>query len=178
MLGLLSGLVTLLLTPTTSYASLATSANALNTGVCPDGWLDASEAGMGCLWAHGDDTTMTWDAANTFCNSNSNSSLVEILSTFEAEYIGSLLPWTSELGPNQAWWTSATDSLKEGEWVWLPSLKPVGDFMWGPGEPDGASGPNEPDKPSVDCMYLYIGNDYMAYDCYCEYSGTPICQIK
>ena len=179
MLDLLSSLSSLLLTPTTTSASLPTSANALNTRVCPDGWLDASEGGLGCLWAHADATAMTWDAANTFCNSNSNSnsSLVEILSTLEAGYIWSLLS-SSHLVYDNIWWTSATDSLKEGEWVWLPSLTPVADFMWGPGEPDGMSGMNDPDKPAVDCMYLSVNNGNKAYDCYCQYAGSPICQIK
>ena len=71
-------------------------------------------------------------------------------------------------GHKVRWWTGGNDIGREGNWTWVSSQKPVGDFVWANIEPNGWKGEN--------CLILnYSGSgcDYL-----CTGQFYPICQFN
>ena len=67
------------------------------------------------------------------------------------------------------WWTGGTDLQSEGAWLWTSSLTAVGNFIWSPGQPDGAEQQN--------CLYLNPHYDYTGRDDDCHVRKQPLCQL-
>ena len=66
------------------------------------------------------------------------------------------------------WWTGGTDAATEGSWLWSSSLTEVGEFLWSPGQPDGAEQQN--------CLYLNPHYGYTGRDDNCHIRKQPLCQ--
>ena len=153
-----------LATTTTTIAITTTT-----TGRCPEGWVDAHWAEMGCLLFN-TSRPYTWELANNYCNQEENASLVEILTPEQHEFVILELEHMAESGYDSAWWTSGTDMGKEGRWYWAQSLALVEEFVWFG---------NEPNLPTENCMNLKLAFDYMAGDINCATAYyPPICQTK
>ena len=66
-------------------------------------------------------------------------------------------------------WTGGLDIGAEGDWKWLSSCQPVGDFVWSPNQPDGRLDDN--------CLDLNYNFGYLAFDALCDLTYYPICQF-
>ena len=68
------------------------------------------------------------------------------------------------------WWIGGNDLGWEGNWTWIKSKQPVGDFVWHSGQPaSGIKG---------NCLVLNYGASYEGYDASCTNSYYPICQLN
>ena len=145
-----------------------TTATTTTTGSCPEGWVDAHVAEMGCLLFN-TSRPYTWELANNYCNLEENASLVEILTPEQHEFVIMVLKFLADNGEPHSWWTSGTDMGKEGRWYWAQSLALVEEFVWWG---------SEPNVPTENCMLLVAGYGYMAGDYPCDTAWYPICQTK
>ena len=139
---------------------------------CPENWVDATLTGMGCLYFN-TSQTMAFEDASVSCF-HSNSSLVEIWTELQLDFLRSELNFLANSGISAYWWTSATDLGREGHWYWASSLAPVPEFVW-------ASSPNpQPNGgPNQNCARLEKFSDFMTADIECDFEDIyPICQIK
>ena len=123
---------------------------------------------MGCLLFK-PSTAYSWDQANNHCNLEADSSLVEILTPEQHEYIIMELQLLADNGKKHDWWTSGTDVGKQGRWFWAQSLQLVEQFVWGD---------DEPNTPTNNCMFLSAARNFMVFDRNCASEMYPICQIK
>ena len=136
---------------------------------CPEGWIDASSADMGCILL--DRSPQTWDAANNRCQSLGGT-LVQINNEAQLEFLMFQLQFLEGLGGSKWWWTSGTDAGVNGVWKWATSSSPVGDFVWAWGFPNA-------DK--YNCLVLAPSIYYKGLNYDCAGSDTneyPICQIR
>jgi len=135
---------------------------------CPDGWLDATYLGIGCLLFNSS-TGYTWDQAIDFCYSQEGD-LVEIRNSQEMEFVISYLLTLETHETAYDWWTAGMDAGREGRWIWPSSLSIVESYVWDAGEPDGGSKQN--------CLCLPSTYSYKGHDCDCDVSRRLICQKK
>merc|ERR1711974_126215 len=146
---------------------------AKDAGSCPENWVDATLTGMGCLFFDSSDP-VTWQEASVSCY-RSNSSLVEIETELQLDFLRSEVQLLANSGISADWWTSATDLGREGRWYWASSLSPVPDFVlgyWFGGDIEQNCGQLD---VNVDCKL----NDYQCdSDHYGNTPFYPICQIK
>merc|ERR1712156_876664 len=56
------------------------------SATCPDKWLDASFVEMGCLFFN-NTLEVSWEEANVICQMNSNSTLVDIQSEMQMDFL-------------------------------------------------------------------------------------------
>ena len=144
---------------------------------CPEGWLDASFVGMGCLLFHSEN--MSWVDGAVFCGAN-NSHLLEIEQQYELDFVVAALEFLeTETGTEDYWWTGGTDVHSEGTWYWTNSFKPVQEFVW--------SGTPTP-GPYYNYLCLSYVNGYKGASCLSDTSiqdlvpflsiPKPICQLK
>merc|ERR1711963_1242335 len=105
------------------------------SGNCPDKWYDASFVDMGCLFFN-NTAAVTWEEANVICQKYSNSSLVEIHSEMQMNFLKMQLDEiASAEDVSRLWWTAGTDIGFEGQLIWITSLTKVEDYVWHPGHP-------------------------------------------
>ena len=135
--------------------------------VCPHGWVDATEVGMGCLL----DVFIapfTWDQSNYFCQSI-NATLVAFENCAQLEFLKRLEEdLRVERGSNEfKRWTSGTDKGREGEWYWASTLDPVSDCGWANNQPDGGLQEN--------CLALHQDGMEL-FDAHCDHLNHPMCQ--
>merc|ERR1711971_58000 len=138
---------------------------------CPVGWLEATHAGMGCLYFNST-TLVMWEEATSYCQSDAmNASLVEIWTELQLDFVRSELMFLAQNGIDNDWWIGATDQGREGQWYWANSLATVGDFIW------NASPPN---NVNLNCALLENGGEFLAQSHTCAASDPAwtICQIK
>ena len=96
----------------------------------------------------------------------------KILKSIEEEVIRerrkSYLKSVDVQGHKVDWWTGGN---LEDDWTWAKSKKPVGDFVWASGQPNGGKGEN--------CLFLYQGRSYEGCDLPCTITLLyPICQLN
>merc|ERR1712037_890581 len=85
--------------------ALLSQAQSQSKGNCPEKWFDASFLEMGCLYFN---TTQafTWDDANTMCQMNTNSTLVDIVTEMQMSFLSMELDVIANAeGATRAWWT-------------------------------------------------------------------------
>ena len=142
------------------------------SGNCPDKWFDASFVDMGCLFFN-DTAAVTWEEANVICHKYSNSSLVEIQSEMQMNFLKMELDARAE-NVSRLWWTAGTDIGFEGQWIWITSLTKVEDYVWHPGHPRL----NINNSISISNCLSLRPRDYEGHDIGCENRDNPICQLK
>merc|ERR1712130_19019 len=148
---------------------------------CPEGWIDATEDGLGCLYFVNMDEGINWLATQTICQSNNGYS-VEALYMVEAGNLFNLALLTSYFSHRETWWLGLTDLAREGIWTWSNSYNvevntSVYSEIWTPNTDVG-----NPD----DCVVMTVGNNsQLAWkDIPClevDFDGKPIqavCQCK
>ena len=144
------------------------------SGNCPDKWFDASFVDMGCLFFN-NTAAVTWEEANVICHKYSNSSLVEIQSEMQMNFLKMELDAiASAEDVSRLWWTAGTDIGFEGQWIWITSLTKVEDYVWHPGHPRL----NINGSISISNCLSLRPRDYDGYDIGCENRDNPICQLK
>ena len=144
------------------------------SGNCPDKWFDASFIDMGCLFFN-NTAAVTWEEANVICHKYSNSSLVEIHSEMQMNFLKMELDEiASAEDVSRLWWTAGTDIGFEGQWIWITSLTKVEDYVWHPGHPR----PNLDNSISISNCLSLRPRDYDGHDIGCENRDNPICQLK
>ena len=115
---------------------LLTQASAFSNSRCPEGWVDASTLGMGCL--HLLQQPLDWESAEALCKVMGGAHLVEIDNPDQLAFLQQGLnfvdgtSWVS----HHYWWTAANDRDLEGDWVWSNSDFVVQDFLWASDQPN------------------------------------------
>ena len=145
-------------------------AEGVSGGSCPTGWVDASFVDMGCLYFNST-KGMTWDDAVSSCHiATTNSSLVEITTEAQMDFVQMMLEMIEEHESARHWWTAATDVGINGKWFWAASLATVEDFVWHSGYPNSLIDRN--------CMMLHSSYKEGTNQ-NCDYTGAyPLCQLK
>ena len=137
------------------------------SGSCDEGWFDASFVDLGCILFSSE--RRYYYEANTFCQ-DLGSHLIEIHSHSQLDFIKMELQLLDEDFSGEIyWWSSGSDSGREGQWYWEHSLTPVQDFVWDAGYPRDLTRNN----------YLCFDNehDHLAIDCEITIHANCICQI-
>merc|ERR1719450_2107389 len=124
---------------------------------CPPHWEQATWVDMGCLLFNST-TPLTWFDANTYCQTQENAALVEILTEEQHEFLQMQLSMLEDHEEEKSWWTGGNDIGREGKWSWVTSQAPVGDFLWYSGYPRN--------RTDINLMYLRSQFGYTA-------SGPP-----
>merc|ERR1712154_72384 len=149
-----------------SHRETVPLSQSLTASNCPEKWLDASLVDMGCLYFN---TTnfLTWEEGNAICKMTPNSSLVDISTEVQMDFLRLQLYDNAE---GSAWWTAGTDIGIEGQWIWTTTLTAVEDFVWESGFPSTSL--------SLNCLSLTHTHGYLGYDAPCDNPRYPICQLK
>jgi hypothetical protein len=135
---------------------------------CDPAWVQATFVHMGCLYFE-PELRLSWDMAGQYCQDEHNATLVEIEDTDQFDVVQMNLEMLAEHeGGAQYWWTAATDSSREGRWVWMATLASVGSFIWAEGSPD-------PAVAAYNCLSIKPTN-HGATDSMCTSEYKPICQ--
>merc|ERR1712004_284712 len=143
-----------------NFKSLDRETHSEASSNCPDKWLDASFAEMGCLFFN-NTASANWEDANVICHKYSNSSLVDIQSEMQMGFLQMQLDVVESIeGADHPWWTAGTDVGIEGRWSWATTLTAVGDFVWYGNEPNPSL--------SLNCLALQTGYEYLGYAAYCD----------
>merc|ERR1711970_1383583 len=114
---------------------------------CPDGWVDDSHVGMGCLFYDWPErrSAPSYLHALQWCTEGPNlellsslypgyGHLLEILTPEQHQYISEALNML-ENGSSKQFYTAATDMNSETNWYWSHSKAVVEKFLWEPGWP-------------------------------------------
>merc|ERR1711915_488033 len=135
-------------------------ARSVSSGNCQNGWVDASFVDMGCLYFNSS-THVSWDDAVSSCHvATPNSSLVEITTEIQMDFIQMELGVLADHEGPRHWWTAATDVGINGKWFWAASLTLVEDYVWHAGYPSNTISKN--------CMMLH--SSYKSgYNQVCDY---------
>ena len=137
-----------------------------DSGTCDEGWFDASFVDLGCVLFSRE--PKYYYEANTFCQ-DLGSHLIEIHTQSQLDFIQMELQLLDEDVTGQSyWWSSGSDSGREGQWYWEHSLTPVEDFVWGAGYPR--------DLTKANYLCFYNTEEYMAIDCITTIGANSICQ--
>merc|ERR1712212_1256185 len=164
------GSAMILLLLATSFASASEPPRGQSSGNCPEKWIDASFADMGCLYFNST-LAMTWDEASSMCQMGSNSTLLAIESEMQLAFIQMELDVIADFeGATHNWWTTGTDVGINGQWVWATTYTAVEDFIWGGDFPS--------DIDNYNCLVLNSGSNYLGANWPCGESYNPICQLK
>ena len=99
---------------------------------CPEGWIDATEDGLGCLYFVNMDEGINWLATQTICQSNNGYSvealdMVEVVTivpttqyshicSFQAGNLFNLALLTSYFSHRETWWLGLTDLARSSFW--------------------------------------------------------------
>merc|ERR1711953_271951 len=130
---------------------------------CPDKWLDASFAEMGCLFFNSTEA-LTWEDANLACQRSSNSTSVVITSEIQMGFLQMELDVIANAeGTAHNWWTAGTDIWTNGpRWLWATTLADVEDYVW---DADGGY----PDSYTYNnCLFLENGWGYLGRNYPCD----------
>merc|ERR1712126_787768 len=137
---------------------------------CPEKWLEASFMDMGCLYFNST-KDLNWEDANSICQMNSNSTLVDISTEVQMGFLQMELDVIANAeGTTHYWWTAGTDVGIEDRWFWATTLTAVDDFVWETGHPRQTLNWN--------CLALHPDYGYLGYDESCDTVRYPICQLK
>ena len=148
-------------------SSLHSCSSATSTSfICPRGWIDTGDIGMGCLLFS--DFQTDWFNAYKYCQAK-QSHLFEVESRTEFEYMREM---QANKNINQLW-AGGTDAFKEGEWIWSNSGKQVGQFLWKTWE----SGNDEPNAIlGENCMEMRATYGGFFNDNQCHFEFHFVCQ--
>ena len=150
--------------------ALHEGAKDLDSSACPSGWVDASFVDMGCLYFNSTKPESWVDVVISCQMATPNASLVEILTENQMAFVQMEIELLEAHEGKHFWWTGATDVGIIGKWFWAPSLSPVEEFIWAPGNPKSELKNN--------CMMIHYNLD-AGYDMYCDYTNAyPLCQLK
>ncbi|XP_060569233.1 perlucin-like [Ruditapes philippinarum] len=115
------------------------------------------------------DRKATWTDAYVFCEAFGGH-LAYIESEGEQHFITIFLNTTANAGRDHTtnyYWIGGTDAVTEGEWLWVPAVKPVKYTKWNPGDPSSFV---------QDCIALYWNGVWD--DGTCEEKHYFICEIE
>jgi len=121
---------------------------------------------LGCILINtASHEAVSFDDADKFCKKlDQTAQLLEIHAKDQLDFINVLLNHEG----TSSYWLGASDEDEEGEWFWLNSREPVGDFVWFQGEPDSGTIAN--------CMQYTASYD-SASDQFCLNHNFPLCQL-
>merc|ERR1711892_1565600 len=106
------------------------------TNPCPIHWVQATFVDMGCLLFNST-ATYTWEAATEYCYTFENSSLVELQTAEQLEYLNMEMNVLGDHEGYHYWWTGGTDLGREGKWTWMGSWTAITDVAWRTSYPNG-----------------------------------------
>jgi len=151
---------------------------------CPDGWIDETAVGLGCLRFVEEPGGLNWLETQTTCQSDIGSS-VEALNMDEAEKLFEIAQLTSFFSHREVWWLGLSDLVSEGRWIWSHSYDvkvntSMYSDIWTP-----TNITTDPGNAN-DCVVMTVGNNSQLIwkDIPClsvEYDSKPIqavCQCK
>ena len=101
--------------------------------VCPHGWTDATELGMGCLYLIQE--RLDWESARVRCGllqpPQYGVHLVVIDNPEQLAFLRQGLNFAdgTKWITSHYWWTAASDRASEGIWTWGDSEHAVQDFL-------------------------------------------------
>ena len=111
---------------------------------------------------------MTLEEADQYCQGVENATLLEIHSQEQKDFFVMERDVIEAEGGRKTWWLGATDRGREGDWIWMKSLKPVGDFVWWQTQPNGGLAEN--------CMYTTVDSGIGFWDIACDETYYAVCQ--
>jgi len=122
---------------TTTAEAATTTAD--TTVVCPEGWIDASEFELGCLYFA--DSGLSWFDTQALCEGVQGFN-AEALTLEQAKDLSVLAGLTSTITGKERWWLGLSDFTREGVWHWSFSYDTpveVDDFasIWEPNMEEG-----------------------------------------
>merc|ERR1712037_9453 len=132
------------------------------SSTCYSGWADGTLVGMGCLFFESN-ANFTWEEANFFCQETYSATLVSIETQDQQEFVIMMIGFLNNHEESHSWWTSGTDTGREGEWYWASTLTAVGNFIWHSDQPT--------ETLTENCLRLSSG---MGYDRPCNEVNFPI----
>ena len=109
---------------------------------------------------------MTLEEADQYCPGVENATLLEIHTQEQLDFF-QMERFVIEDG-RRNWWLGGSDRGREKDWVWMKSLRPVGDFVWWQTEPNGGLNEN--------CMYTTVDAGLGFWDIACDETYYPVCQ--
>merc|ERR1712154_177309 len=135
---------------------------------CRSGWTYFHGS---CYGAGGED--VDWAEAEEMCELY-QSSLAEINSKAENDFLKQMAINISSHSRNIAVWLGGTDIFNEGHWEWVSSKEPVGPFTdWFPGEPNQSGTPG-----GEDCLQFFGAQRWQWNDEDCTNRCYFICEAE
>ena len=122
---------------------------------------------LGCFYFNSS-AKMTLEEADQYCQGVENATLMEIHSQEQKDFFVMERDVIEAEGGRKTWWLGATDRGREGDWIWMKSLKPVGDFVWWRNQPNGGLAEN--------CMYTTVDSGIGFWDIACDEEYYAVCQ--
>merc|ERR1711892_341778 len=150
-------------------------------GDCPEGWIDASEVGLGCLWADVEDPNLSEPDSMSACE-RAGGELVEILDRYQMTFLQDYLTQVEQqslegLDGNVYWWIGLNDIEEEGDFVWPISGAVANYTNWF----EILSQPYPDPEHEVNCVQMssaeYFGLLWITIACEDIDSTYPVCQI-
>merc|ERR1711892_1092335 len=91
-------------------------------GNCPEGWIDASEVELGCLWADVEEPNLSEPDSMSACE-RAGGEMVEILNMDQMTFLQDYLTQVEQQSlagqdGNVFWWIGLNDIEEEGDFVW------------------------------------------------------------
>ena len=112
--------------------------------------------------------TYNLDEAQEYCQGAENATLIEIYTQEQLDFFKMARFAIEGQDRRKSWWLGGTDRGREGDWFWMNSLKPVGDFVWWQTQPSGGLDEN--------CMYCTVDAGISFWDIPCDEEHYPVCQ--
>ncbi|XP_048775089.2 galactose-specific lectin nattectin-like [Ostrea edulis] len=143
------------------FAALIVTALTVNAESCHHGWI---KRGSSC-YAFVTGAPDTWTEAMAFCTGIS-AKLVEIETAAENDFLRLHL---IDRGTNDSFWIGLTDTIFEGEWLWMSSQSTPVYKDWSPGQPNNY-------QQNENCAHLYKPFSFHWNDFPCAAKQSFICE--
>ena len=111
---------------------------------------------------------MTLEEADQYCQGVENATLLEIHTQEQLDFFKMERFVIEGMDERRSWWLGGTDRGREGDWIWMKSLRPVPDFVWWQTQPNGGLSEN--------CMYTTVDAGISFWDIACDETHYPVCQ--
>ena len=129
------------------------------------------------------------DDAQAYCQGVENATLIEIFTEEQLDFFKMARFAIEGQDMRKNWWLGGTDRgrdgdfcncifyfdicsysyiCREGDWFWMNSLRPVGDFVWWQTQPSGGLDEN--------CMHCTVDAGLGFWDGPCDDEYYPVCQ--
>ena len=108
----------IIVTDSSYTATSTTTAESKTTEIpCPNGWIDAQSHDLGCV-NFLNEVSLSWFEAYDVCQEKYSGSLVEALTSEEAEFLFEIAEMIHLYSSNETWWIGLTDFIGRYLTLW------------------------------------------------------------